>query len=311
MQEQEKQRLSWRCEKGHEYTDVLARGGCPLCEEVFRMDVERFNRPIESPPDACRGCGKQLVPYDNNIFADGCPCNSERGVNHGLVMSEVCTCKICDPAQTGASRIRPPQEQSDYIHEHVKNVKNYTAHLKSIAADIRNHPTELRHTRKTNGKFGSATVPCFCVPTDDVNYNYNVKGEVSQFPVRVPRLTEVHEISGKVIDQMEDLLSSITGLLNADLTYDNRAEAKKLFRELKDIVKGLPSERDKNFLKEIEDGCRVSTFLLANSSFKDDDFKTLAEKHPELCSIPDEFFRAVEHYAWVQSSIPKIFWPQI
>jgi hypothetical protein len=36
--------------------------------------------------------------------ADGCPCNSGRGVNHGLVPADVCTCLVCDPAQTGSSR---------------------------------------------------------------------------------------------------------------------------------------------------------------------------------------------------------------
>lgn len=51
----------------------------------------------------CRGCGKTLLT-SNATVADGCPCNSTRGINHGVVPKSVCTCVICDPAQTGASR---------------------------------------------------------------------------------------------------------------------------------------------------------------------------------------------------------------
>lgn len=53
-------------------------------------------------PADCRGCGKQLLPT-NDCIADGCPCNSPQGVNHGLVPSHVCTCEICDPQQTGSA----------------------------------------------------------------------------------------------------------------------------------------------------------------------------------------------------------------
>lgn len=57
--------------------------------------------------DACRGCSKGLLP-ENRIMADGCPCNSGRGVNHGLVAKNTCTCIECDPAQTGSSRVKEP-----------------------------------------------------------------------------------------------------------------------------------------------------------------------------------------------------------
>lgn len=56
--------------------------------------------------DACRGCGRPLLP-ENRRIADGCPCNSARGINHGLVAKNTCTCATCDPAQTGASRCPP------------------------------------------------------------------------------------------------------------------------------------------------------------------------------------------------------------
>ncbi len=55
------------------------------------------------PPDACRSCGGELW-VEFATVADGCPCNSPRGVNHGLVPVNTCTCIECDPKQTGASR---------------------------------------------------------------------------------------------------------------------------------------------------------------------------------------------------------------
>lgn len=51
----------------------------------------------------CRDCGKPLLP-ENDRIADGCPCNSPRGINHGLVSKETCTCSECDPEQTGSTR---------------------------------------------------------------------------------------------------------------------------------------------------------------------------------------------------------------
>lgn len=55
--------------------------------------------------DLCRGCGESILP-ENRSSADGCPCNSPRGINHGFVPRNTCTCLECDPAQTGASRVR-------------------------------------------------------------------------------------------------------------------------------------------------------------------------------------------------------------
>lgn len=52
----------------------------------------------------CRGCGKSLLAENFAGIADGCPCNSPRGVNHGLVPVNTCTCDECDPAQTGSTR---------------------------------------------------------------------------------------------------------------------------------------------------------------------------------------------------------------
>lgn len=59
-----------------------------------------------SNPDLCRGCGGMILP-ENRRVADGCPCNSARGVNHGLVPKNTCTCVTCDPAQTGSTRYLP------------------------------------------------------------------------------------------------------------------------------------------------------------------------------------------------------------
>lgn len=62
----------------------------------------------------CRGCGRPLDPSATNI-ADGCPCNSPRGINHGLVPVNVCTCGRCDPAQTGS--VRNPQSSPSSVSE--------------------------------------------------------------------------------------------------------------------------------------------------------------------------------------------------
>jgi hypothetical protein len=61
------------------------------------------NTELAKQFDTCRGCGKPLSMKNWNV-ADGCPCNSTRGVNHGLVPMLTCTCKECDPDQTGGTR---------------------------------------------------------------------------------------------------------------------------------------------------------------------------------------------------------------
>lgn len=57
--------------------------------------------------DKCRSCQEGLLP-ENRIIADGCLCNSGRGINHGLVAKNTCTCVTCDPVQTGSSRCKVP-----------------------------------------------------------------------------------------------------------------------------------------------------------------------------------------------------------
>ncbi len=64
---------------------------------------EMCRRCMERKPEPCRACGEPLWPKNERI-ADGCPCNSPRGVNHGLVPKATCTCVECDPAQTGSTR---------------------------------------------------------------------------------------------------------------------------------------------------------------------------------------------------------------
>jgi hypothetical protein len=51
----------------------------------------------------CNHC-KQPLLESNHTIADGCFCNSRRGINHGLVPVHVCTCEECDPARTGGAR---------------------------------------------------------------------------------------------------------------------------------------------------------------------------------------------------------------
>jgi hypothetical protein len=61
----------------------------------------------------CRGCQKPLLKANRATIADGCPCNSPRGVNHGLVPKNTCTCLVCDPAQTGSVRAAAEGEKSN------------------------------------------------------------------------------------------------------------------------------------------------------------------------------------------------------
>lgn len=74
-------------------------------QEMARISPDTY--PFEDlfgPPDDCRHCGGALL-VENRRIADGCPCNSPRGINHGLVAKNTCTCLECDPAQTGSTRI--------------------------------------------------------------------------------------------------------------------------------------------------------------------------------------------------------------
>lgn len=59
----------------------------------------------------CRGCGQLLLLENFTNTADGCPCNSRRGVNHGIVPKDTCTCAECDPEQTGSVR-KPAERQT-------------------------------------------------------------------------------------------------------------------------------------------------------------------------------------------------------
>ncbi len=63
------------------------------------------DNPIEQFYSYCRFCKNELDIRNLNM-ADGCPCNSPRGINHGLVDKNVCTCIICDPEQTGSTRVK-------------------------------------------------------------------------------------------------------------------------------------------------------------------------------------------------------------
>jgi hypothetical protein len=79
------------------------------CEAEYpelAADIRTRAKRATDRSEICRGCG--LVLHDTNrTMADGCHCNSRRGINHGRVDKLVCTCAECDPAQTGSSRWRP------------------------------------------------------------------------------------------------------------------------------------------------------------------------------------------------------------
>lgn len=79
-----------------------------LALAAYELAGQELHRAVMAKRgSACRGCGKLLLE-NNYPLADGCPCNSPRGINHDLVPDDVCTCVICDPKQTGSSRRRDP-----------------------------------------------------------------------------------------------------------------------------------------------------------------------------------------------------------
>lgn len=65
-----------------------------------------LSETLEDAPSiiTCNGCSKLLLQENFRLIADGCPCNSARGINHGLVPILTCTCIKCDPEQTGSTR---------------------------------------------------------------------------------------------------------------------------------------------------------------------------------------------------------------
>lgn len=82
---------------------ILARYMNDCLQAFERAVVRREQWYARKEYPKCRTCGKSLIP-ENFRIADGCPCNSGRGVNHGLVARDTCTCPVCDPAQTGSTR---------------------------------------------------------------------------------------------------------------------------------------------------------------------------------------------------------------
>lgn len=72
---------------------------------LWRQSILELCDAVHAEQFACRACGKPIEPHNvAGRVADGCPCNSARGVNHGLVPTWSCTCKECDPAETGSAR---------------------------------------------------------------------------------------------------------------------------------------------------------------------------------------------------------------
>lgn len=106
--------FTWSSEDGSWWLECWDKGGeqlgiIELEPRATRGAVRALFREmgvVLRTPEKCRGCGKWLNPLADRI-ADGCPCNSPRGVNHGIVPAYVCTCPVCDPAQTGSARQHP------------------------------------------------------------------------------------------------------------------------------------------------------------------------------------------------------------
>jgi hypothetical protein len=87
----------------------------------LRADVAE-HKLAELRDRRCRACRAPLKPEDYRV-ADGCTCNSGRGVNHGLVAVQTCTCVTCDPEQTGSTRYPPLPEWAENDRLRTENAR--------------------------------------------------------------------------------------------------------------------------------------------------------------------------------------------
>lgn len=74
--------------------------------------------------NACQGCGKPILKA-NLTMSDGCPCNSPRGVNHGLVPKSTCACDACDRGRS------PSIESEKREHDVLAAARVVTKHWKN------------------------------------------------------------------------------------------------------------------------------------------------------------------------------------
>lgn len=112
------------------FVEAPRAGACKACGRREGVDVgqDRFCSPcrgtralgLYGQQNPCRACGAVLV-MDNYRMADGCPCNSGRGVNHGLVPILTCTCAECNPYQTGGPVPTPEAETGVPVRPSAKN----------------------------------------------------------------------------------------------------------------------------------------------------------------------------------------------
>jgi hypothetical protein len=85
--------------------EIRSRLNMPGDPGSVAMQIHRLiDNALATTSANCRGCAAPLSSFNFDKIADGCPCNSGRGVNHGLVPKNTCTCVECDPAQTGSVR---------------------------------------------------------------------------------------------------------------------------------------------------------------------------------------------------------------
>jgi len=114
---------------------------CTLIEAPTTRENEMQAAELGHEFARCRGCGRQLLPPDTGI-ADACTCNSPRGINHGLVPVNVCTCKECDPAETGSVRKPQPITEATPVKMNVGEAIDVATKL---AATVRDGTKMTRH----------------------------------------------------------------------------------------------------------------------------------------------------------------------
>ncbi len=81
-----------------------------------RIPAEQAAREAVEERSTCAECGRPLLLRNVGV-ADGCPCNAPRGINHGRVPRDVCTCEECDPKRSGSSRCHVDDEHRIRVHD--------------------------------------------------------------------------------------------------------------------------------------------------------------------------------------------------
>ncbi len=143
----------------------------------------------------CQGCGRELDQWLQWI-ADGCDCNSPRGINHGLVPVDVCTCVGCDPEQTGASRANITS-----MRRRIDELEAQPEALPPVAEQLLIDLAEMRaRSEAMSNAFAAASL----------------SPAVDQLPIDLAEMDIVLDVLKRRIDELEAENAKLRAALEAD-----------------------------------------------------------------------------------------------